>query len=67
MNELTEMMAWIFAASVIGAVIGWSIEEYTRWLRQDSQTRQARRIARQASKDFKRRQRLRLRSIRFWD
>lgn len=65
MKELTEMMAWIFTASVIGALIGCAVEEYARWLRQDPQTRQAQRIARQATRDFKRRQRLR--SVRFWN
>lgn len=33
---------------------------------QDHQFQEAQRIARQASKEFKRRQRLRVRSIRFW-
>lgn len=65
MKELTEMMAWIFTVSAIGAVIGWGLQEYARWLRQDPQTRQAHRIARQATRDFKRRQRLR--SVRFWN
>lgn len=33
----------------------------------DQQFAEAQRLARQATRDFKRRQRLRLRSIRFWD
>lgn len=69
MNKIHAILEWIFITSVIGAligaVIGWGIEEYARWLRQDPQTRQAQRIARQATRDFKRRQRLR--SVRFWN
>lgn len=56
-------------AGIIGGLTGRLIAEGARrvWKRMhlDPQTRQAQRIARQATRDFKRRQRLR--SVRFWN
>lgn len=68
MNHIIDFLI-LCLAGIIGGLIGWLIAESARrgWKRMhlDPQTRQAQRIARQATRDFKRRQRLR--SVRFWN
>lgn len=52
-------------AITIALLIAIGVQKYVEFLVRDWHIRQAQRIARQATRDFKRRQRLR--SVRFWN
>lgn len=66
-DPLLVLLVAIVLVLLLVACIGVDVRAFT-WLSddRDQQFAEAQRIARQASKEFKRRQRVRFRSIRFW-